>query len=612
MPYSCRTGSLVEHFQEKVAFLWSIADLLRGDYKPSDYAKVILPFTVLRRLDGVPNSSGLELGKLGGNAAQLARYIKGFPADLRDIFQCFRFGQEIVRLRDAGLLEHLVRRFSEVDLSPRSVSNQEMGHIFEELLRKFSEQSGEAAGEHFTPRDVIRLMLRLLFDGGQDVPSSRTVAKTLYDPACGTGGMLSVAEEYLRETHPGVRLEICGQELNPESYAICKADTILRGHGAGSIALGNSLLHDAFAGRRFDYMLSNPPFGVEWKKAEKHIRAEHERLGSKGRFGAGLPRVNDGSLLFLQHMLSKMKPEGSRIAVVFNGSPLFSGEAGSGESNIRRWIVENDWLEAIVALPDQLFYNTGLATYLWLLTNHKSPERQGRVQLIDASSFSAKMPRSLGARRNQISPAQIDEVSSLHRVFRESRHSKILRNQELSYQRIIVERPLRLNFQASPERISSADHRFDLRVVSVLKSMNGSALYRDQAEFDRALEAAFRGAGMKLGRTLRRRIAEALASQDDSAAICRDSRGRSRPDPDLRDAENVPLDQDLNAWFEREVLPHAPDAWIGQEKPRIGCAIPFARYFFEPQPLRSLSEIDLEIRELESQTQSLLDELGTA
>ena len=339
----------MNRFQEKVSFIWSLADLLRGDYRCSEYGGVILPFTVLRRLSGQPNASGIDFSGIARNPDLLPRYLEGFSPDVRNIFECFRFAEQAARLQGAGLLSRLLGRFYEIDLQPESVSNHEMGYIFEELIRKFSEQSGETAGEHFTPREVIQLMVRLVF--GEDSGDG----KSLYDPACGSGGMLSAAEEHLRTEHANSRLELYGQELNPESFAICKADALLRGHDAGNIVLGNSFLDDGFAGRRFDFVLSNPPFGVEWKKAERQIRDERERQGFAGRFGAGLPRVTDGSLLFLQHMLSKMKPEGTRLAVVFNGSPLFAGDAGSGESEIRRWIFENDWLEAIVALPHQLF-----------------------------------------------------------------------------------------------------------------------------------------------------------------------------------------------------------------------------------------------------------------
>jgi type I restriction enzyme M protein len=584
----------VSGFQDKVSFIWSIADLLRGDFKPSEYGKVILPFTVLRRRDELP-----------GRLANFAQHLKRLPAELGEILDCFHFRETIARLQKAGLLPLILERFSAIDLDPASVSNHEMGYIFEELIRKFSEQSNEAAGEHFTPREVVRLMVRLVF---QDDSGA---GKTLYDPACGTGGMLAVAEEFARERCPDARLEIAGQELNSESYAICKADALLRGHAANSIALGNSFTHDAFAGRKFDYILSNPPFGVDWRKVEKQVRAECERLGFRGRFGAGLPRVNDGSLLFLQHMLSKMKPEGMRVAVVFHGSPLFAGDAGSGESDIRRWICENDWLEAIVALPDQLFYNTGLATYIWLLTNRKSAARQGKVQLINAITFSEKMPRSLGAKRNVVPGPQIDRICEIHRGFADGAYSRILPNRTFGCRRITIERPLRLCFQATPERIHAVRSKFAPPVIEALAGMDAETVYRDQSAFDAALKASFVRAGVKLGRTLARRIREALASQDDTAAVYSDAKHRPLPDPNLRDNADVPLDEDVQVWFDREVLPYAPDAWIAAGEPRIGYAIPFARFFFEPEPVRPLTEIDREIHELEHEARGLLQQLGT-
>ncbi len=583
----------VSGFQEKASFIWSVADLLRGDYKQSEYGKVILPFTLLRRCGG-----------LRASPADLSVQLKKLPAEFREILDCFRFRDTLARLQKAGILPLILERFAAIDLDPASISNHEMGYIFEELIRKFSEQSNETAGEHFTPREVVRLMVRLVF---QDDSGA---GRSLYDPACGTGGMLAVAEEYARERSRDARVEIAGQELNAESYAICKADALLRGHSAGSIALGNSFTHDAFAGRQFDYILSNPPFGVDWRKTEKQVRAEHERLSFRGRFGAGLPRVSDGSLLFLQHMLSKMRPEGTRIGVVFNGSPLFAGDAGSGESEIRRWIFENDWLEAIVALPDQLFYNTGLATYIWLLTNCKSPARRGKVQLIDAATFCEKMTRSLGAKRNEIPPSQLDRICEIHRAFAEGQHSRILLNREFGYCRITVERPLRLRFQVAPERVRAVRNKFSPAVMEALAGMNAQTVYRDQSSFDTALNAAFARAGLKLGLTLARRIRELLADQDDTAAICRDAKSRPVPDPDLRDNEDVPLDENLEQWFACEVAPYAPDAWIAPGEPRTGYAIPFTRFFFEPEPVRSLLEIDREIRGLEREAKAVLQQLG--
>ena len=581
-------------FQEKVSFIWSIADLLRGDYKQSEYGKVILPFTVLRRRDELPRTP-----------ANFAQHLKRLPVELCEILDCFRFRETIARLQKAGLLPLILERFAGIDLDPASVSNQEMGYIFEELIRKFSEQSNETAGEHFTPREVVRLMVRLTF---QDDSGA---GKSLYDPACGTGGMLATAEEYARERCPDAHLEIAGQELNAESYAICKADALLRGHAAGSIALGNSFTHDAFAGRQFDYILSNPPFGVDWRKVEKQVRAERERLGFRGRFGAGLPRVNDGSLLFLQHMLSKMKPEGTRIAVVLHGSPLFAGDAGSGESEIRRWIFESDWLEAIVALPDQLFYNTGLSTYIWMLTNRKSPAREGKVQLINATTFCDKMPRSLGAKRNVITALQLDCICELHRGFNEGAYSRILSNRAFGCRRVTIERPLRLRFQAIPERIRGIRSKFAPAVVEALEGLEEQTVYRDQSVFGTALQEAFARAGVKLGRTLARRIREALADQDDIAAIYYDAKRRPVPDPNLRQNEDVPLDEDVQVWFDREVRPYAPDAWMAAGEPRIGYAIPFTRFFFEPETVRSVAEIDREIHELEHEAQGLLQQLGT-
>ena len=596
----------MNRFQEKVAFIWGLADLLRGDYKQSEYGSVILPFTVLRRVSGQPNASGIGFADLACSPDKISRYLAGFSPDIRTILESFRFTEQIVRLRRAGLLSLLLDRFREIDLQPESVSNHEMGDIFQELIRKFSEQSGETAGEHFTPREVVQLMVRLVF--GDDSGNG----KSLFDPACGTGGMLSGAEEYVRAEHADSRINVYGQELNSESFAICKADALLRGHDAGSIALGNSFLDDAFVTQRFDFMLSNPPFGVDWKKAERQIRHEHERQGFAGRFGAGLPRVTDGSLLFLQHMLSKMKPEGTRLAVVFNGSPLFAGEAGSGESEIRRWIFDNDWLEAIVALPDQLFYNTGLATYIWLLSNRKTPARKGKVQLIHAVNFAERLPRSLGAKRNHIPLAQMDAICAIHGEFQNGPHSKILCREDFGYRRITIERPLRLNFQASSARRLLVQHKFTPAVRDALASMDPDIVYRDQVAFDAALAEAFQRAGVKLGRTLSRKIREALSAPDVGGEPYCDAKGRPLPDPELRDHDDVPLNQDVHAWFEREVLPHAQDAWFAPAEARVGYAIPFARFFYEPEPVRSIGEIDREIRGLEQETQALLAQLESA
>ncbi len=497
---------------EIVSFIWSIAELLRGDYKASEYGKVILPFTVLRRLDCVleptkdavlaratsvsaktdaamrdtllnmaagqkfHNLSRFTFAKLKADPdhveANLNNYLQGFSANIRDVFiDHFKLPEQIDRLAKANLLYQVLGRFADVDLHPNVVSNIVMGTIFEELIRRFSEQSNETAGEHFTPREVIRLMVNLLFAEDRDILSKPGVW-TLYDPACGTGGMLSVAEDYLREQNPRARLEVFGQELNPESYAICNSDMLLKGQDPTHIKFGNSFTQDGLVNERFDYLLSNPPFGVDWKKIEKEISAEHEKKGTAGRFGAGLPRVSDGSLLFVQHMISKFKPDAvSRLAIVLNGSPLFTGGAGSGESEIRRWIIENDWLEAIIGLPDQLFYNTGISTYIWVITNRKRPQRRGKVQLIDATKMFEKMRRSLGNKRNYLTAAHIGEITRLFQEMTPAANSKVFDNEDFGYWRVTIERPLRLNFRIDPERIARFPHFTSSRRLSTrLKS----------------------------------------------------------------------------------------------------------------------------------------------
>ena len=476
------------------AFIWSVADLLRGDYKQSEYGKVILPLTVIRRLDCVLeptkdavleryaqlkerienlepvlqaaaeqqfyNTSRLTFTKLlddpSNIADSLALYIGGFSDGAKDVIDKFDFGVQIDRMRRANVLYQVVGKFADIDLHPEVVSNIEMGHIYEELIRKFSELSNETAGEHFTPREVIRLMVNLLFIDDEDILTKPGIVKTLCDPACGTGGMLSVAEDHLRELNPQARLEVFGQELNAETYAVCRSDMMLKGQDASHITFGNSFSEDHFEGERFDYLLANPPFGVEWKKVENEVRTEHETKGFSGRFGAGLPRINDGSFLFLQHMISKMKRReegGSRVAIVFNGSPLFTGGAGSGESEIRRWIIENDWLEAVIALPDQLFYNTGISTYFWIVTNRKDPERRGKVQLVDAREYFVKMRKSLGEKRKAISHEQIEEVTRLYGEFAEGEKVKVFPNEAFGYQRITVEEPMRLRWEVPRDTV---------------------------------------------------------------------------------------------------------------------------------------------------------------
>ena len=558
------------------AFIWSVADLLRGDYKQSEYGKVILPFTVLRRLDCVLeptkesvlsvlknqkagvnpepfllraskqlfyNTSQLDLKKLMGDqdhiAENLRAYMQAFSPAVRDIFVSFEFHTQIDKLAKAKLLYLVTEKFANIDLHPDTVSNAEMGAVFEELIRKFAELSNETAGEHFTPREVIRLMVDLLFIEDDQALQAKGVVRTIYDPTAGTGGMLSVAGEYLANYNSSARLVMHGQELNPESYAICKADMLIKGQDISNIVFGNTLSEDGLQGRLFDYMLSNPPFGVEWKKIEDIIVKEHEQKGFNGRFGAGLPRVSDGSLLFLLHLISKMRPAvdgGSRIGIVLNGSPLFTGGAGSGESEIRRYVLENDLVEAIIGLPTDMFYNTGISTYIWIVSNRKPDHRKGKIQLIDASASYQKMRKSLGSKRKELSQGHIEDITKLFGDFKEVTRngvpiSKIFKNEEFGYNTITVERPQR-----------DAEGK-------IIISTKGK------------------------------------------------TKGKSMPNAELRDTENVPLSEDIESYFKREVLPHAPDAWIDHEKTKKGYEIPFNRHFYVFQPPRPLDVIDAELKQ---------------
>lgn len=587
----------MKNFREKADLIWKVADLLRGDYKQSDYGKVILPMTVLRRLDCVlaptkqkvldylpkiaslkDNAKDIALNKIAGfnfhNKSQfdfeklvadpnsialnLRNYINGFSAGAREIIEYFNFDDQIDRMDKADILFRVVSEFKKIDLS--DMDSMEMGYVFEELIRKFAEQSNETAGEHFTPREVIRLMVNVLFNEDREMLTKEGIVKTLYDPACGTGGMLSIGEEYVKELNPKAELKVFGQEINPESYAICKSDMLIKGQNPSNIKFGNTFTVDGLESEKFDYMLSNPPFGVDWKKAEKTIKAEAEKKGMSGRFGAGLPRINDGSLLFLQHMVSKMKSTGSRVGIVFNGSPLFTGAAESGESNIRKWIIENDWLEAIIALPDQLFYNTGISTYVWIVTNHKSKERKGKIQLINATGvkdeellkegklefnrFWQKMDRSLGNKRKKIAEngntKGIGFITQLYGDFQENEFVKIYPNEFFGYWRVTVEQPLKEN-----------------------------------------------------GKVVK-------------------TKGNPKPDTSLRDYENIPFlkktkdgnlaPQVIDDYFKAEVKPHLPEAWIDETKTKIGYEINFTKYFYEFKPLRSLEEIKADILALEEKT----------
>ena len=651
------------------ACIWSVADLLRGDYKQSEYGKVVLPLTVLRRLDCVLeptkdkvlekakslkgkienqepvlcavakeqffNTSKLDMKKLLDDptnlAANLRSYISAFSSGARDVLEKFDFDTQIARMEKANILYMVISKFAEIDLHPTVVSNLEMGYLYEELIRKFSELSNETAGEHFTPREVIRLMVNLLFIEDGKVLAKEGTVRTLFDPACGTGGMLSVGEDHLRMLNPKARLEVFGQELNPETYAICRSDMMLKGQDASHITNGNSFSEDGHKGKTFDYCLANPPFGVEWKKVEKEVKDEHERQGFGGRFGAGLPRINDGSFLFLQHMIAKMKPAsegGSRIAIVFNGSPLFTGAAASGESEIRRWIIENDWLEAVVALPDDLFYNTGISTYFWIVSNRKSKERQGKVQLIDARSFFTKMRKALGEKRKEISDAQINEITRIYGDFTENEFVKIFENSSFGYQRITVERPLRASWQSNgfltlldPTSWMSEKEK---EIDSALQTL-GATIYESAKEAEIAFKRVLPGYSTKQIKE----IVSLMCISDEHSPIVKNANGNAEPDSGLRDNENVPLPSGPTKWehdvtsrletkpyrdsidtyVRAEVLPYVPDAWVDFEKTKLGYEVPLTRHFYKYVPPRPLAEIDAEIKQLEAEIQELLNEV---
>lgn len=651
------------------AFIWSVADILRGDYKQSEYGKVILPLTVLRRLDCVLeptkekvlekakslkgkienqepvlcvvakeqffNASKLDMKKLLDDpqnlAANLRAYISAFSSGARDVLEKFDFDTQITRMNSGNILYMVISKFAEIDLHPSVVSNLEMGYLYEELIRKFSELSNETAGEHFTPREVIRLMVNLLFIEDSKALAKEGTIRTLFDPACGTGGMLSVGEDHLRKLNPKARLEVFGQELNPETYAVCRSDMMLKGQDASHIILGNSFDKDGHKGKTFDYCIANPPFGVEWKKVEKDVKDEYERQGFGGRFGAGLPRINDGSFLFLQHMMHKMKPAsegGSRIAIVFNGSPLFTGAAGSGESEIRRWIIENDWLEAVVALPDNLFYNTGISTYFWIVSNRKSKERQGKVQLIDARSFFTKMRKALGEKRKEISDVQIDEITRIYGDFKENEYVKIFENSAFGYQRITVERPLRASWQSNGFLThvdpSSWMSEREIEIDAALQTL-GSVTYVSAKETEIAFKKVLPGYSARQVKE----IVSVMCISDEHSPIVKDAKGNHEPDPNLRDNENVPLPSGATKWeldvtarletklhcdsietyMKTEVLPFVSDAWVDYSKTKLGYEVPLTRHFYRYVPPRPLVEIDAEIKQLEMEIQALLNEV---
>ncbi|WP_326769093.1 type I restriction-modification system subunit M [Streptomyces sp. NBC_01591] len=689
---------------------WSVADLLRGDYKQSDYGKVILPFTVLRRLECVLeptrdkvaetaarfegqdidtdhflrrasghsfyNKSDLTLKKIVGDpqgaAANLQRYVGSFSDNAREVLEKYEFNQQVRKLDSANLLYQVMGKFTDLDLHPEVVPNHNMGYIFEELIRRFSEQSNETAGEHFTPREVIKLMVNLLIAPDGDALSLPGVVRTVMDPACGTGGMLSAAEEHIKALNPDATVEVYGQELNPESWAICRSDLMIKEQDPENIAFGNSFSDDGHSREKFDYLLANPPFGVEWKKVKEDVEYEYKNLGDSGRFGAGLPRINDGSLLFLQHMISKMKPVdvngggGSRIAIVFNGSPLFSGAAGSGESEIRRWILENDWLEAIVALPDQLFYNTGISTYFWILTNRKDAQHKGKVVLLDARDQWVKMRKSLGDKRKELGdgtgnkPNHIADITRLYgdavAAAADAEHPlhgkvKVFENSAFGYQRITVERPLKLRFELTDETLAAllaskpvqkwAEERFlprepelaakaknrrkltdeeeaqFLELAAVEAKLLADALspllgskWATKSESQVAVRNAMAEAGVQgpTGAPFTKALRDTVGVRDPEGEV-QTVKGQPEPDGELRDYENVPLGEDVEDYLKREVHPHVADAWIDHTKTKVGYEIPFTRHFYVYEPPRPLGEIDAELKALEAEIQELLGEV---
>jgi len=663
--------------------IWAVSELLRGDFKQSEYGRVILPFLVLRRLEcvleptkdavlaavaegrpdsewraitgaGFCNTSPLALRAIAGAgsecAEQLLAYCGAFSPEAREVLEQYAFGPQVERLAAAGLLHHVVGRFAELELQPAEeaagraaregedgeprggVSNHQMGYLFEELIRRWAEQSHETAGEHFTPPEVLRLMVNLLAPADGQAPGMPGAPRTVLDPACGTGGMLSAAQEQLLRLDPDSPVEVFGQELNPESWAICRSDMMLRGQAPEAIVLGNSLTQDGHAGATFDYLLANPPFGVDWRKAQDAVEREHQELGERGRFGAGLPRVNDGALLFLQHMIAKMKPAdasgsgGSRIAILFNGSPLFSGQAGSGESRIRQWILENDLLEGIVALPDQLFYNTGISTYVWVLTNRKPAERKGGVVLLDARDHWRKMRRALGDKRKELGEEHIAELTRLYAeappvppahapdgaVGAAGGKVKIFRNEDFGYRRITVERPLRLRFEASEASIAQLAAAKPVQraadaaaFAAALRPLTGST-WATAADALDALTAAVVSAGLTCpsGVAFARALREAWGVSDPEGEVQSSADG-PLPDPALRDFETVPLGQDPQDYLRREVLPFVPDAWIDHTKTKVGYEIPFTRHFYVYTPPRPLAVIDADLRAVQAEIQAL-------
>lgn len=654
--------------QANAALIWKIADLLRGPYQPNQYGDVILPFTVLRRLDCILeptkeqvlaeydkiksknvdpavwlknkfklpfyNTSRWSFASLISDpdnvADNLIDYIEHFSPNVRDVFEGFGMYDQITNLAKSDRLYLIVKEFAAVDLHPKVITQHDMGYIFEELIRKFADSNATQAGDHFTPREVIALMVDILFTTQDDVLTKPGTVRTIYDPSAGTGGMLSVAYDHLVAMNPDARPVLYGQDVNPRSYAMCKSDMIIKGQDIDNIYLGDTLTDDGFRTRHFDFLLSNPPFGVDWKTQQKYVTDEHEQRGFAGRFGPGLPRVSDGSMLFLLHLISKMQPVkngegGSRAAIVLNGSPLFTGGAGSGESNIRQWIIENDLLDAIIALPTDMFYNTGIATYVWILDNNKPAERRGTVQLINGADMYGKMRKSLGSKRKELRPEDIKAICELYAEHRndtdpdEPALSKVFAGSDFGYRTITVERPLQLRFTPTADNIAEVLATKPAQKLSpgehaalnnALTTLIGSE-WKDRDQFVTDLKAALRDAGLtKPPAPLVKAIWSTIGEHDDTATIVTNRKGEPEPDPALRDTENVPLNEDIEDYFAREVLPHVPDAWIDHDKTKVGYEIPFTRHFYRYTPPRPLEDIQKDLRQLVSEIQDMLGEIG--
>lgn len=655
----------MSNHQEHSNLIWQIADLLRGPYRPPQYERVMLPLTILRRFDCVlspskdsvlrkyeqvkdkqkddaldsvlnkaagqrfHNHSPLTFEKLKGDPdnidKHLVSYINGFSANVRRIFEYFEFTTEIEKMREANILYLVISKFCEVDLHPDKVPNEEMGLIFENLIRRFNELANETAGDHFTPREVIRLMVSILFIHDDQLLATPGTVRKLLDPACGTGGMLAEAQNYLRAHHQDARLYVYGQDYNKRAYATAASDMLIKqvDHNGGGdrIRFGDSFTEDQFADEKFDYFLTNPPFGVDWKKQQKEIQREYEKAGYSGRFGAGLPRVNDGALLFLQHIVSKFEPvlpqqlkQGSRLAIVFSGSPLFTGGAGSGESNIRKWIIENDWLEAIIALPEQMFYNTGIGTYVWIVTNRKEKQRKGKIQLLDAREFwtpggSEESKRSLGDKRRHISVTQIEDIVRLYGRFEDGEHSKIFDNADFGYTHITVERPLRLLYQMTTEDkarfLDACPHLLD--EVQAFDDTRGRDPQHDWNEVWNSIQDLLHERKSKWKKTEQKLFRDVFTRKDPEAMPVATGNDKGyEPDTELRDFENVFLKEDIDTYFEREVQPHVPDAWMDRSKDKVGYEINFNRHFYKYTPPRPLEEIDADLKKAEEEIQRLL------